>query len=176
MKKLLAVIMCFIISLGITGCEIPKAVDPDYADAQKTMEFLADAIERKDAEAIKEKFSPYAKEHIYNFSKKIDRLIEEFPQWSGEYEITATYQRWSNHGKITYMHTPSFDFSDENSSYRFRVIYYTESDEDKSKLGYYSIQIFDRLAEDYSKEVYMHGVEDEPDIWLWDYTESDLYY
>lgn len=177
MKKLLSVLICCIIALGITGCEIPKEkrVNSVYADAQKTMEFLADAIERKDAQAIKDKFSPYAQEHIYNFSKKIDRLIEEFPEWSGEYEITDTFQRWSNHGKITYMLTPSFDFSDEKSSYRLRVIYYTKSDEDKSKLGYYSIQIMDLQAEDYSKEVYMHGVEDDPDIWLWDYTKSDLY-
>ena len=48
--------------LGITGCVVPKrkGVNPVYADVQSTVAFLVDAIERKDAQAIKNKFSPYA--------------------------------------------------------------------------------------------------------------------
>lgn len=80
----------------------------EYRSAQREVEFLVDAIERKDAQAIKDKFSPYAKKNIDNLDEKIDRLIEEFPGWSDDYEITDTCERWSNHGKITYMLTPTF--------------------------------------------------------------------
>ena len=144
----------------------------EYRSAQKQAEFLVDAIERKDAQAIKDKFSPYAQKNIDDLDEKIDRLIEEFPGWNDDYEITDTMERWSNHGKITYMLTPSFDFDVDGISYRMRIIYYTESDEDESKLGYYSIQIVDRLSDGYSSEVYMHGVDDDPDILLWDYTKD----
>lgn len=117
-------------------------------------------------------FSPYAKKNIDNLYEKIDRLIDEFPGWNGDYEITDTCERWSDHGKITYMLTPHFDFNANGTEYRMRIIYYTESDEDKSKLGYYSIQIIERNNNEYSSDCYMHGVDDEPDILLWDYTKD----
>ena len=172
MKKILAILMCGIIAFGITGCDISKnrTVNPVYEDAQNTVAFLVDAIERKDAQTIKDQFSPYAQNNIDNLDEKIDRLIEEFPGWNDDYELSDTFQRWSNHGKITLMLTPSFDFEVDGKTYRMRIIYYTKSDEDESKLGYYSIQIIDLNATDYSSDVYMHGVDDDPDILLWDYT------
>lgn len=172
MKKILAILMCSIMILGITGCDVPKrkTVNPVYASAQSTVEFLVDAIERKDAKAIKDKFSPYAKKKINNLDEKIDRLIDEFPGWNNDYEISDTFERWSNHGKITNMLTPSYDFVVDGKSYRMRIIYYEESDEDKSKLGWYSLQIMN-LSTRYSSGVYMHGVDDEADILLWDYTK-----
>lgn len=170
-RKILTVLMCGILVLGITGCNVPKVKRQRYIDAQNEVAFLVDAIERKDAQAIKDKFSPYAQSSIDNLDAKIDRLIEEFPGWNDDYELSDTFERWSNHGKITYMLTPSFDFDVDGKTYRMRIIYYKESDEDESKLGYYSIQIIDLYASDYSSGVYMHGVDDEPDILLWDYTK-----
>ena len=171
MKKILAILMCGIIALGIAGCDISKkrTVNPVYEDAQNTVAFLIDAIERKDAQTIKDQFSPYAQNNIDNLDEKIDRLIEEFPGWNDDYELSDTFQRWSNHGKITLMLTPSFDFEVDGTAYRMRIIYYTKSDEDESKLGYYSIQIYERYTE-YSSDFYTHGVDDDPDILLWDYT------
>lgn len=52
----------------------------EYRSAQNEAAFLVDAIERKDAQAIKDKFSPYAQDNIDNLDAKIDRLIEEFPE------------------------------------------------------------------------------------------------
>ena len=72
------------------------------------------------------------------------------------------------------MLTPSFDYEADGKEYRMRIIYYTESDEDESKLGYYSIQIYERHNDTYSSECYMHGVNDEPDILLWDYTKDSM--
>lgn len=168
-RKILTILTCGIMVLGIAGCTVPKRVNPVYADAQSTVAFLVDAIERKDAQAIKDKFSPYAQSNIDNLDEKIDRLIEEFPGWNDDYELSDTFERWSNHGKITYMLTPSFDFEVDGKAYRMRIIYYKKSDEDESKLGFYSIQIMDLHASDYSSGVYMHGVNDDPDILLWDY-------
>lgn len=172
-RKIFTILICGIMVLGITGCVVPerKRVNPVYADAQSTVAFLIDAIEKKDAQAIKDKFSPYAQSNIDNLDEKIDRLIEEFPGWSDDYELSDTFERWSNHGKITYMLTPSFDFEVDGKAYRMRIIYYKKSDEDKSKLGFYSIQIYERFNNEYSSDVYMHGVNDEPDILLWDYTK-----
>ncbi|MDD6328772.1 MAG: DUF5104 domain-containing protein [Eubacteriales bacterium] len=131
-----------------------------------------DAIERKDARAIKDKFSPYAVEHIEDLDGKIDRFIEEFPGWNEEYELSDTFERWSNHGKITNILTPSYDFVVDGKTYCMRIIYYQESDEDESKLGYYSIQIMELYTNSYSSDVYMHGVTGDPDILLWDYTKD----
>lgn len=176
-RKIVTFLMCGIAVFGITGCDVPKrkSVNPVYADAQDTAAFLIDAIERKDAQAIKDQFSPYAQSSIDDLDAKIDRLIEEFPGWNDDYELTDTFERWSNHGKITYMLTPSFDFEADGVTYRMRMIYYKESDEDESKLGWYSIQIVNLYAlhaGDYSSDVYMHGVNDDPDILLWDYTKE----
>lgn len=170
-KKTAAFLICVMMVFGMTGCDIPneKRVNPVYADAQETIAFLIDAIEREDAEAIKEKFSPYAVSRIEDFDEKIDRFIEEFPGWNDDYELSDTFERWSNHGKITNMLTPSYDFVVDGKTYRMRIIYYKESDEDESKLGWYSLQIYERFNDSYSSGVYMHGVNDEPDILLWDY-------
>lgn len=172
-KGISAVFICVLMILGITGCDVPKVENTGYRDARNTIEFLVDAIEREDVQAIKGKFSEYAVNHIDNLDDKIERLIDEFPGWSEEYEITDTFERWSNHGKITNMLTPSFDFEVDGKAYRIRIIYYDESDEDESKLGWYSIQIMERNAEGYSSGVYMHGVDDEPDILLWDYLKEN---
>lgn len=172
-KKILAVLTWCVLAFGITGCNIPKfkTVNPIYKDAQNTVQFLVDAIERKNAKAIKDKFSSYAKDRISNFDEKIDRFIDEFPGWNEDYELSDTSERWSNHGKITNMLTPSYDFVVNSKKYRMRIIYYKESDEDESKLGWYSLQIMDLSTDSYSSGVYMHGVDDEPDILLWDYTK-----
>lgn len=173
MKKIrLFVFMCAVTVFGMTGCDVPKVENPGYRDARNTVEFLVDAIQREDAQAIRDQFSEYAVNHIDNLDDKIDRLIAEFPGWSEEYEISDTFERWSNHGKITNMLTPSFDFEVDGIAYRLRIIYYDESDEDESKLGWYSIQIMERYA-DYSDGVYMHGVDEEPDILLWDYLKEN---
>lgn len=194
-KKIAAVCMLILMTSAFQGCSgikdsisdfkekakndisdfnknVKEHKSADYVNAQKQAEFLVDAIERKDAKAIKDKFSSYAKSNIDDLDAKIDRLIEEFPGWNDDYELSNTMQRWSNHGKITYMRTPSYDFEVDGVAYCMRIIYYTESDEDKSKLGYYSIQIYERYNDEYSSGFYMHGVDDDPDILLWDYTKD----
>ncbi|MCM1362234.1 MAG: DUF5104 domain-containing protein [Clostridiales bacterium] len=183
-NKIATACMLVLMTAVLQGCTNIKEYIPDfkkgteesknpvYKSAEEEIAFLVDAIERKDAQAIKDKFSPYAQDNIDNLDAKIDRLIEEFPGWNDDYEVTDTFERWSNHGKITYMLTPSFDFDVDGKTYRMRIIYYTESDEDESKLGYYSIQIYERFNYEYSSDVYMHGVDDEPDILLWDYTKD----
>ncbi|MCM1526790.1 MAG: DUF5104 domain-containing protein [Bacteroides sp.] len=160
---------------GIAGCAFPQKqrVNPVYADAQTTIEFLIDAVDRKDAQAIKDMFSPYAKDNIDHFDEKVDRFIEEFPGWTGDYELSDTFERWSNHGKITNMLTPSYNFVIDGKTYCMRIIYYKESDEDESKLGWYSLQIMELYNENYTKGVYMHGTGHEPEIWLWDYLKTD---
>ncbi|MCM1046438.1 MAG: DUF5104 domain-containing protein [Candidatus Gastranaerophilales bacterium] len=176
-KKRFTVFLYVIMVLCITGCDAPKTrrVNPVYADAQTTVAFLIDAIERKDAQSIKDMFSPYAKSKIEHFDEKIDRFIEEFPGWNEDYELSDTFQRWSNHGKITNMLTPSYDFTVDGRTYCMRIIYYKESDEDESKLGWYSLQIWERNA-GYSSGVYIHGVDDEPDVLLWDYLKTGAEY
>lgn len=171
MKKVVNLIICMLIIFTLTGCTHKKVKRDTYIDAQNTIEFLVDAINKKDKTAIKNKFSKYAVKNIDDLDEKIDRLIDEFPEWNEEYEISDTFERWSNHGKITYMLTPSYDFSVDENKYCIRIIYYTKSDEDKSKLGWYSIQIFEK-NNNYSDSFYMHGIDEDPDILLWDYTKD----
>ncbi|MCM1261129.1 MAG: DUF5104 domain-containing protein [Butyrivibrio sp.] len=174
-KKISAILICIIMVLEITGCGASekRTVNPVYADAQDTIAFLLDAIDRKDADAIKDMFSPYAVSKIDNFEEKVDRLIEEFPGWNEDYELSDTFERWSNHGKITNILTPSYDFTVDDKTYCLRIIYYKKSDEDESKLGWYSLQLFDFPATGYSDGFYMHGVNQEPDIMLWDYLKDE---
>ncbi|MCM1046980.1 MAG: DUF5104 domain-containing protein [Clostridiales bacterium] len=174
-KKISAILICIMMILGITGCGASekRTVNPVYADAQDTIAFLIDAIDRKDADAIKDMFSPYAVSKIDNFDEKIDRFIDEFPGWNEDYELSDTFQRWSNHGKITNILTPSYDFVIDDKIYRMRIIYYKKSDEDESKLGWYSLQIWERYNDSYTDGCYMHGVDDEPDILLWDYLKDE---
>ena len=101
-----------------------------YVSAQKEFDFLIDAISQKDTDEIKDKFSDYAIASIDDIDAKIERLIEEFPGYDGEVAIKDTYERHSNHGKITNIYTPSFDFIVDDATYRLRIIYYIESDEE----------------------------------------------
>ncbi|MCM1099873.1 MAG: DUF5104 domain-containing protein [Clostridium sp.] len=174
-KRIFAALICVIIIWGMAGCNAPKRqrVNPVCADAQTTIEFLIDAVERKDAQAIKDMFSPYAKDNIKHFDEKIERFVDEFPGWDEDYELKDTFQRWSNHGKITNILTPSYDWVVDDKIYRMRIIYYKESDEDESKLGWYSLQIWERYNDSYTSGAYMHGVEDEPDILLWNYLKDE---
>lgn len=194
MKKVL--VLNLILCILLTGCNytlsdwIPNAyksfeevgdinANGDYRTAQVEAMSLSRIIKRKDVQALKDKFSPYAKKRIENFDEKVERFINEFPDWNMNYEewnknieINTAMERCSDYGKITYMRMPHFNFKVNGVKYRFEMIFYTESDEDESKLGYYSLQIMD-LDASYTDGVYMHGVEDEPDILLWDYLKDE---
>lgn len=171
MKKILIIFLILSVFL-LTGCDVPKQESKSYTSARNEIEFLISAINRKDASAIRNKFSEYAINNIDDLDIKINRFIDEFSGWNENYTISDTFERWSNHGKITYIMTPSFDYRIDGTGYCIRIIYYTESDEDKTKLGWYSLQIFEYPNSDYSDKFYMHGVDDEPDILLWDYTKN----
>ena len=66
----------------------------------------------------------------------------------------------------------SNDFNADNDTYRMRIIYYVEADEEPDKLGWYSIQLYKRHDPGNSSDMYTHGVKDAPDILLWDYTKD----
>lgn len=165
--------VCLVLSLLLSGCNIPSSEgkNPVYLSAQDEFDFIIDAIEKKDTAAIKEKFSEYACNNIDDIDRKIERLVDEFPGYDGDVRISDFFRRHSNYGKITYAYTPSYDFKAGDATYRMRIIYYVEADEEPEKLGWYSIQLYKRYEESYSSDMYTHDVEDDPDILLWDYTK-----
>ncbi len=165
--------MVVILTISLTGCSGFKLkhnfYGSTYDSAEEQMEFLLEAIDNRDVDAIVDKFSPYASDYIDDMEDKIERLIDEFPGCD-DYDIKDTFRRHSNYGDITYALTPSYDFSVDDKEYRMRIIYYVQADEDADMLGWYSIQLYQRYNSDYSPDMHTHGVEDEPDILLWDYT------
>lgn len=178
MKKYIILIafISLVFSIVLTGCT--KAASDNnrsdgYTSAQREFEFLVNAIEKKDNATIKDKFSTYACDHIDDIDKKINRLIEEFPGYDGGVTIKDTFERRSNYGKITNIYTPSFDFIVDDATYRMRIIYYVEADEEPDKMGWYSVQLYKRHDSGYSSDMYTHGVKDNPDILLWDYTKDN---
>lgn len=174
--KVLLAFISLIFSIALTGCTkvAPKNNKSDsYTSAQEEFEFIVNAIEKKDRAAIKGKFSTYACDNIDNIDKKIDRLIEEFPGYDGGVTIKDTFYRHSNYGKITHIYTPSFDFTVDNATYRMRIIYYVEADEEPEKMGWYSVQLYKRHDSSYSSDMYTHDIKDNPDILLWDYTKDN---
>lgn len=168
-------IVGMLLSMSLLGCSkgnLSNNKNSTYTSAQKEFEFIIDAIERKDNAAIKDKFSTYSTSKINDIDGKINRLINEFPGYVGDVTIKDTFERHGNHGKITCAYTPSFDFTVDDATYRMRIIYYTEADEDPDKLGWYSIQLYKRHDPNNSSSMYTHGVKDDPDILLWDYTKD----
>lgn len=177
MKKCLILITCMslILSSVLTGCSKSSSENSKsavYTNAQSEFEFIVDAIEKKDNTAIKDKFSKYACNNIDKIDEKIDRFIEEFPGYDGGVTIKDTFERHSNYGKVTCIYTPSYDFVVNDETYRMRIIYYIEADEEPDKMGWYSIQIYKRHDPNNSSDMYTHGVKDDPDILLWDYTKD----
>lgn len=176
-KRLMKYFLILMLSFVFAGCgsgstDSSNSKSDVYRSAKKEFDFLIDAVEKKDKEALKDKFSVYACKNIDGLDEKIERLIDEFPGYEGNETINDTFERHSNHGKITCAYTPSFDFTVNDAVYRMRIIYYVKSDEDPDKSGWYSIQLYKRHDQSYSDKMYTHGIKDDPDILLWDYTKD----
>lgn len=142
-----------------------------YDSAGIEMNRLLNAIAENDAETIKERFSPYAREHMPDIDAKIERLIEEFPDCT-EYEICAHSAGKNKYGTKEDAYMPTFDFTVDDKEYRLRIVYFVTSDFDETKLGWHLIQLYQRNDPDNSTSMYMHDEDDAPDILLWDYTKT----
>ncbi len=142
-----------------------------YDSAGIEMKILLDAIERKDAEAIRDEFSVYAKENISDLDGKIDRLIEEFPDCT-EYEISAHSAGKNRYGKKEDAYMPMYDFIVDGKEYRMIIVYFVTADFDETKLGWHLIQLYERSDPTNSSSMYRHDNNDDPDILLWDYTKE----
>ncbi len=153
----------------------PKEKNPAYLtvydSAEIEMNFLIDAIARKDAQVIKDQFSPYAKDNISDFDAKIDRLIEEFPGCSS-FEISAGSAGRNKYGTKEDAYMPTFDFTVDGKEYRMLIVYYVRADFDETKLGWHLIQLYDQSDPTNSPSMYLHDQKDDPDILLWDYTKE----
>ncbi len=180
--KLLILIFISLSVITMSGCDaiMDYLYPPDdkknpaylsvYDSAGIEMKILLDAIKQKDAQAIKDEFSIYAKENISDLDAKIDRLIEEFPNCT-EYKISAHSAGKNKYGKKEDAYMPMFDFTVDGKEYRMIIVYFVTADFDETKLGWHLIQLYERSNPTNSSSMYLHDQNDKPDILLWDYTK-----
>ncbi len=181
--KLIFLLTAVFVMIMLSGCDavMDYLYPPDeeknpahlsvYDSAGIEMNRLINAIEAKDAEAIRERFSPYAKENISDLDAKIERLIEEFPGCT-EFEISAHSAGKNKYGTKEDAYKPMYDFTVDGKEYRMIIVYFVRSDFDETKLGWHLIQLYQRNDPDNSDSMYLHDNEDAPDILLWDYTKE----
>lgn len=170
MKKLLSLILVLFIMISASACSFKK--HKLKVSNEEEFNKIITAIENKDREGLKSLFSKYALNKIDNIDRKLDELIYTFPGKIEKYEIKDLFDRHSKYSDITHINTPYVNFTSNGKEYRMRYIFYTECDSDADKLGLYLVQLYERNNSSYSPNMYMHGVNDDPDILLWDYTKK----
>ena len=110
--------------------------------ADFTIKSIFNALENKDANAIKSLFSDYAKTNSVNLDGKIIELINFYPGAEGGYEGAAASSESNDYGTKTHSLELIIDVENQVPSYRMIVSIYMREDYDPSKIGVHLIEVY----------------------------------
>ena len=139
--------------------------EEQYA-AEKATQTLFWALENKDAETIRNMFSPYAQEHAVNLDADIQRLIAYYPGADGEYEGAACTFESNRYGVKEYSMDILLSVNDEGMEYRYSICLYLRNDTDTSKEGVHLIEAI--REEEMSSDFFWKEPDDPPGIYVWE--------
>ena len=148
-KKLITGLVCCLLIGTMTGCTVASGRgeymmmqnDSDKEKANAVMEPLVEALEEKDVERVKELFSKYALENSDNLDEKIEELMDYYPGYDGEYEVTISTEESMSFGVVWYALHATYDLLKGDQSYEIRLTIFSRNDTERDKIGLYSIQV-----------------------------------
>lgn len=137
----------------------------EHDAAEKATQTLFWALENKDAETIRDMFSPYAREHAANLDADIQRLIAYYPGADGEYEGAACVFEDNHYGVKEHSMDILLSVNDKGKEYRFNICLYLRNDNDTSKEGVYLIEVI--REEEIPSDFFWKEPDDPPGIYVW---------
>lgn len=137
----------------------------EYYAAEKATQTLFWALENKDAETIRNMFSPYAQEHAVNLDADIQRLIAYYPGADGEYEGAACTFESKRYGVKTHSMDVLLSVNDEGREYKYSICLYMRNDNDTSKEGVNIIEVI--REEEIQSDFFWKEPDEPPGIYVW---------
>lgn len=147
-KRIIGVVSCLLIGL-MTGCTVAssrgeymmKKSHTDKEKANVVMDSLTEALDKRDVESVKELFSKYALENSDNLDGKIEELMDYYPGYDGEYEVTVSSMEHMDRGVGWHALYAMYDLSKGEQSYEIMLTILSREDREPDKIGLYSIQV-----------------------------------
>lgn len=167
-KKVVLLVSCMI-AIEISGCHyqskgeyMASVIREEQDMADEMMQSIMDALETKDAEALKELFSPYALEHAENLDEKIEELMKFYPGSNEGYEGNCSSMGGKHYSRLILYGT--YDVMNDGQEYEVRFITMQHNDEEPDKVGLYLIEVMTEEAE--PEGFKWRNEEDEPGIYV----------
>ncbi|WP_075720782.1 DUF5104 domain-containing protein [Roseburia sp. 499] len=170
-KKMVVVLLACMILINISGCapsnrleRMGKEEETYQEQSDETMQSIMNALKAKDAEKLKDLFSPYALEHMENIDEKIAELMDFYPGNESGYEGNCSMGGARNYGDITVILRGTYDVTGEEKNYEVRFIVIPQNDEEPEKEGLYLIEVMTEEAE--PEGFKWRNEDDEPGIYV----------
>ena len=148
---------------GITGMIVVGSREEQEA-ADQTVQELFKALEAGDEKAIRELFSPYARENAADLDEKIRELIAYYPGANGGYTGNSVSTE-SKRGK-QYLHVLDITLTvtNDGQEYQINICLQMKNDFEPSKKGVHSIEII--REEEKSENFKWKEKEDAPGVYV----------
>ena len=176
-KNVVSVILICLVILNITGCtyenrleRMAQSAREEDEQSDEMMQSIMDALERQDAKALKNLFSPYALEHAENLDEKIQELLEFYPGKDGGFEGQCMSTGRRNYGDITVRLRGTYTVTNAGTTYEVRFVTIPQNDEEPEKEGLYLIEVMTEEAE--PEGFKWRNEDDEPGIYVLDPQEK----
>lgn len=169
-KHMWSGVVCLLLVCSLMGCTLPDRGD-GLAGSNRTekemgdqlMQNILDALEAKDADAIRNLFSDYALEHAENIDERIEELIRFYPGCD-EYAGNVPIHRTAERGEIIYVLMPEYKVTVGDEVYQMCLTTQIENDIEPDKVGLYSIQVMTEEAK--PEGFYWRDEMDEPGVYV----------
>ena len=148
-----------------TSCNITGNILVDrneYDSAKYVIDSLFNALEAKDAKAIKELFSEHAKANASNLDEKIIELINFYPGAESGYKCNSQSHNSYNYG--TKIHALDLVILVDSQSFPYRLVVSMclKDDTDPSKIGVHLIEASIRTSNGF----YRRSYDDPPGVYV----------
>jgi len=171
-RKLITGLACCLLIGIMTGCTVASSRgeymmmqnDSDKEKANAVMEPLVEALEEKDVESVKELFSTYAFENSDNLEEKIGELMDYYPGYDGEYEVTVSTEEYMNRGVGWYVLYAHYHLTKDDKPYEIMLTILSREDREPDKIGLYSIQVME--SEEWPEGFKWREEDDDPGVFV----------
>ncbi len=171
-KKLITGIVCCLLIGIMTGCTVAssrgeymmKKSQSDKENANVVMDSLIEALEKRDVESVKELFSKYALENSEDLDGKIEELMDYYPGYDGEYEVTVSTSQGSDYGVGWYVLYAHYHLTKDDKPYEIMLTILSREDREPDKIGLYSIQVME--SEEWPEGFKWREEDDDPGVFV----------
>lgn len=138
----------------------------EHDSAEKATQTLFWALENKDAETIRNMFSPYAQEHAVNLDEDIQRLIAYYPGADGGYTGASITTEDNDYGKKQHVLDIILTVTNKGQEYQIDICLQMRNDFEPSMEGVHLIEVI--REEEMPSDFFWKESDDPPGIYVWE--------